>query len=123
MHENLNKRLDIFNSKMYIGYTMNFIKKLFGVKENTATAYAPTYTIGWEIHTKSGSISSRKYDDVSFAQRTEIVERIEKETEDMQNILNKATKEQNEFVYLQGNVFRLSDITKVAIFNNTQKSR
>ena len=108
---------------MYIGYTMNFIKKLFGVKENTATVYAPTYTIGWEIHTKDGSISSRKYDDVSFAQRTEIVERIEKETEDMQYILNKATKEQNEFVHLQGNVFRLSDITKVAIFNNKQKSK
>ena len=108
---------------MYIGYTMNFIKKLFGVKENTATAYAPTYTIGWEIHTKSGSIFSHKYDDVSFAQRTEIVERIEKETEDMQNILNKATKEQNEFVNLQGNVLRLSDITKVAIINLTQKSR
>ena len=104
---------------------MNFIKKLFGVKATVIepTAYAPTYTIGWEIYTKDGTISSRKYDDVSFAQRTEIVERIEKETEDMQNILNKATKEQNEFVNLQGNVFRLSDITKVAIINLTQKSR
>ena len=109
---------------MYIVYTMNFIKKLFGVKENTATAYAATtYTIGWEIHTKSGSIHTRKYDDVSFEQRTEIIELMEKETEDMQYILNKATKEQTEFVNLQGNVLRLSDITKVAIINLTQKSR
>ena len=87
------------------------------------TAYAPTYTIGWSIYTKDGSIFSRKYDDVSFEQRTEIVELIEKETEDMQNILNKATKEQTEFVLLQGNVLRLSDITKVAIINLTQKSK
>lgn len=109
---------------MYIGYTMNFIKKLFGVKENTATAYAATtYTIGWEIYTKDGTIFSHKYDDVSFEQRTEIIELIEKETEDMQYILNKATKEQTEFVNLQGNVLRLSDITKVAIINLTQKSK
>ena len=109
---------------MYIVYTMNFIKKLFGVKENTATPIdAPTSTIGWEIHTKSGSIHTRKYDDVSFEQRTEIIELMEKETEDMQYILNKATKEQTEFVNLQGNVLRLSDITKVAIINLTQKSR
>jgi hypothetical protein len=87
------------------------------------TAYAPTYTIGWSIYTKDGSIFSRKYDDVSFEQRTEIVELIKKETEDMQNILNKATKEQTEFVLLQGNVLRLSDITKVAIINLTQKSK
>jgi len=110
---------------MYIVYTMNFIKKLFGVKATVIepTAYAPTSTIGWEIHTKSGSIHTRKYDDVSFEQRTKIIELMEKETEDMQYILNKATKEQTEFVNLQGNVFRLSDITRVAIFNNTQKSK
>jgi hypothetical protein len=41
----------------------------------------------------------------------------------MQNILNKATKEQTEFVNLHGNVFRLSDITKVAFINNIEKSK
>jgi hypothetical protein len=87
------------------------------------TAYAPTYTIGWEIYTKDGTIHTRKYEDVPFEQRTEIIELIEKETEDMQYILNKATKEQTEFVHLQGNVLRLSDITKVAIINLTQKSK
>jgi hypothetical protein len=87
------------------------------------TAYAPTYTIGWSIYTKDGSIFSRKYDDVSFEQRTEIVELIEKETEDMQNILNKATKEEIEFVHLQGYVLRLSDIRGVAFINDIQKSK
>jgi hypothetical protein len=38
----------------------------------------------------------------------------------MQTILNKATKEQIEFVNLQGNVFRLSDINKVAFINNIE---
>lgn len=87
------------------------------------TAYAPTYTIGWLIYTKDGTIHTRKYEDVPFEQRTEIVELIKKETEDMQNNLNKATKEQIEFVNLQGNVFRLSDITKVAFINNIEKSK
>jgi hypothetical protein len=87
------------------------------------TAYAPTYTIGWSVYTKDGTILSRQYEDVSFEQRTEIVELIKKETEDMQNILNKATKEQNEFVHLHGNVLRLSDISKVAFINNIQKSK
>jgi hypothetical protein len=104
---------------------MNFIKKLFGLKTTVIepTTPTPTYRIGWSIYTKDGSIFSRKYDDVSFEQRTEIVELIEKETEDMQTILNKATKEETEFVNLQGNVFRLSDITKVAFINNIEKSK
>ena len=112
---------------MYIVYNMNFIKKLFGGKATmigpTPTAYTPTYTIGWSVYTKDGSIHSRQYEDVSLAQRIEIIELIKKETEDMQNMLNKATKEEIEFVNLQGNVFRLSDITKVAFINNIQKSK
>jgi hypothetical protein len=108
---------------MYIGYNMNFIKKLFGVKENSATAYSPTYTIGWSVYTKDGTILSRQYEAVSFEQRTEIVELIKKETEDMQNILNKAIKEEIEFVNLHGNVLRLSDITKVGFTSFTQKSK
>jgi len=106
---------------------MNFIKKLFGVKTtmigSTPTAPTSTYTIGWSIYTKDGTIHSRWYEDVSLAQRIEIIELIKKETEDMQTILNKATKEQIEFVNLQGNVFRLSDITKVAFINNIEKSK
>jgi hypothetical protein len=105
---------------------MNFIKKLFGVKTtmigSIPTDYTPTYTIGWSIYTKDGTIHSRQYEDVSLAQRIEIIELIKKETEDMQTILNKATKEEIEFVNLQGNVFRLSDITKVAFINNIEKS-
>jgi len=106
---------------------MNFIKKLFGVKTTmigpTPTTPTPTYTIGWSIYTKDGTIHSRQYEDVSLAQRIEIIELIKKETEDMQNMLNKATKEEIEFVNLQGNVFRLSDITKVAFINNIEKSK
>jgi hypothetical protein len=110
---------------MYIGYTMNFIKKLFGVKATVIepTPYAPTYTIGWSIYTKDDTIHSRQYDDVSFEQRTEIVELIKKETEDIQNILNKAAKEEIEFVHLYGNVLRLRDISKVAIIDNAEKSK
>jgi hypothetical protein len=104
---------------------MNFIKKLFGVKTTMIcpAVPAPTYTIGWSIYTKDGAIHSRQYEDVSFTEKIEIIELIKKETEDMQNILNKATKEQTEFVNLHGNVFRLSDITKVAFINNTQISK
>ena len=106
---------------------MNFIKKLFGVKTTmigpTPTAHTPIYTIGWSIYTKDGAIHSRQYEDVSFTEKIEIIELIKKETEDMQNMLNKATKEEIEFVNLQGNVFRLSDITKVAFINNIEKSK
>jgi hypothetical protein len=104
---------------------MNFIKKLFGVKTTMIcpAVPAPTYTIGWSIYTKYGAIHSRQYEDVSFTEKIEIIELIKKETEDMQTILNKATKEQIEFVNLHGNVLRLSDITKVAFINNIQKSK
>lgn len=104
---------------------MNFIKKLFGVKTTMIcpAVPAPTYTIGWSIYTKDGAIHSRQYENVLFSEKIEIIELIKKETEDMQNILNKATKEQIEFVNLHGNVFRLSDITKVAFINNIEKSK
>lgn len=104
---------------------MNFIKKLFGVKTTMICPAVPalTYRIGWSIYTKDGTIHSRQYEDVSLAQRIEIVELIKKETEDMQNNLNKATKEEIEFVLLHGNVFRLSDISKVAFINNIEKSK
>jgi len=88
----------------------------------TPTAHTPTYTIGWSIYTKDGLILTRKYTDVSFEERNEIVEITKKETDDMQNILNNAAKEEIEFVNLHGNVFRLSDISKVAIINNAEKS-
>lgn len=106
---------------------MNFIKKIFGVNPTmigptTPTAHTPTYTIGWSIYTKDGLILTRKYNDVSFEERNEMVEITKKETDDMQNILNNAAKEEIEFVNLQGNVFRLSDISKVAIINNAEKS-
>lgn len=104
---------------------MNFIKKLFGAKTTMIGPAVPalTYIIGWSIYTKDGSIHSRQYEDVSFAEKIEIIELIKKETEDIQTILNKATKEQIEFVLLHGNVFRLSDITKVAFINNIEKSK
>jgi len=103
---------------------MNFIKKLFGVKPTMigTTAYVTTYTIGWSIYTKDGLILTRKYNDVLFEERTEMFEIMKKEKDDMQNILNNAAKEEIEFVNLQGNVFRLSDISKVAIIYNAEKS-
>ena len=61
---------------------MNFIKKLFGAKTTmicpAPTAHTPTYTIGWSIYTKDGSILSRQYEDVSFTEKIEIIELIKK---------------------------------------------
>lgn len=97
------------------------LKKLFGCKEKVVeepiVAREPTYTIGWEIYTKDGTIQTRKYDNVSNAERKSVSIIIDEETKEMHKALNKAAKEETEFVNLQGNIVRLNDVLRISIVN------
>lgn len=100
---------------------MNWLKSLFSVKNDAAVddtiAYPTTYTVGWEIYTKDGTIQSRKYENVPHDQRDNIAANVEKETDEMSKILNEASKQDIEFVNLQGNILRLSDVIRISIVN------
>ena len=107
---------------------MNFIKKLFNRKAENADklepmvdkfepVYETTYTVGWEIYNKDGCIQTRKYDNVSSENRNDITKLVEAEANEMHDILNKAAKEETEFVNLQGNILRLSDVCKICMVN------
>lgn len=96
----------------------NLFNKLLGKKEQIQEAYYPaTFTIGWELHTKDGTVQKRTYEDVSYDERSKVADLIEKETSDMHTALNEAAKQNIEFVNLQGSIFRLSDVIKIGVTN------
>jgi hypothetical protein len=98
------------------------IKSLFSKKEKVVEAeFTPvTYNIGYEVHTKDGAIGIRYYENVSEEKREDIRKMVNKEIELLESILNLSVLEKKEFVNLSGTVIRLSDFSKISVFDKIQ---
>jgi hypothetical protein len=79
------------------------------------------YTIGWEIYTKDGARLARTFSNIVETERIEYINAVRAEVAEMHLVLNEAANKETEFVNLQGNLFRLNDVTKIVVFNQEAK--
>lgn len=99
---------------------MNILKKLFKKKSENkeVVAHTPTpmYNIGWEININGQRRVSSEWQRVDDKDVKEVKELIKTQVEEMHKILEKAHAQKKEFVNLDNNVFRLSDVSSVTSY-------
>ena len=91
-------------------------------QDTNAEASATTYKIGWQIYSKDGSMMVRAYENVLESERESIYNSVRKDVDAMYKALEAASKEDAEFVNLEGSLFRLADVVKVTLVNNKQSN-
>lgn len=101
----------------------NIFKKLFGKKEpNNKEIMPPSYipeilyNLGWEININGNRRVSSEWQRVDEKDIKEAKELLKNQVEEMHKILEKAHAQKKEFVNLESNVFRLSDVSSVTSY-------
>lgn len=101
---------------------MNFINKLFPKKKTEEPSTAKVtivpnlYNIGWEININNLRKTSCEWQRVNETEANEIKEKLKAEIENMEKILEEAHAQKKEFVNLNDNVFRLSDVSSITSY-------
>jgi GTP cyclohydrolase FolE2 len=101
---------------------MKWLNAIFPPKPESSTApvtkacHPVVYTLGWEIYTKDGARMSRRYEAVEESESKDIIAKLREQVAGMHTQLEDASRAGRTFVNLEGTVLRVSDVSKVTVF-------
>ena len=98
----------------------NLLNKFFKKEEKqeaiTATIPKALYNIGWEININGYKKIACDWPRLDENDLKEVRDIVKTEVENMRNALEEAHTQKKEFVNLNNNVFRLSDVTSITSY-------